>query len=111
MNIGQKYLITCDNWFIAPDGDQYRAVFGTVHAIVSSEEALGIKTNAKSTNWYVIIGDMVLAGCQIHYATRTNQVSLAPARDFIDHEGKRNFVKYETSRIYHADLSGFIPGV
>jgi len=75
IKIGDKALITTDLWFFAPDGQQYRAVFGTVKAIRSSEETLGIKTNARSTNWYVEIGDVILAGCQIHYAIKTNHCS------------------------------------
>ena len=110
MKIGQKYLITTDNWFIAPDGEQYRSAFGTVHEIVNSEIALGLKTNAKSTNWYVLIGDMVLAGCQIHYAVRTNDVSFEPPYAEIDHDGKRHFAKCHMTRIYNADLSGFAAG-
>lgn len=48
--IGKKYLITVDNWFIAPDGVSYTAVFGTVNNVLTSEETLGVKTNARSTN-------------------------------------------------------------
>jgi hypothetical protein len=71
--IGEKALITTDNWFFAPDGKSYRAVFGTVKGVKSAEETLGIKTNSKSTNWYVEIGNMTLAGCQIHYAIRADK--------------------------------------
>lgn len=35
MKLDTKYLITTDNWFTAPDGMQYRNVFGTVHGIYS----------------------------------------------------------------------------
>lgn len=69
-----NFLITTDNWFVAPDGKQYRAAWGKVE-VYSSEETLGVKTNVKSTNWYVIVGEpgnngkrVVIAGCQIHYA-------------------------------------------
>ena len=71
--IGEKAIITTDNWFFAPDGQNYRAVFGTVKAVKSAEETLGVKTNSKSTNWYVEIGNMTLAGCQIHYAIKTDK--------------------------------------
>jgi hypothetical protein len=69
---GVTYLITTDNWFIAPNGRQYRAAFGTVKGTLNDEEALGIKTNARATNWFISIGNMLIAGCQIHYAVRTN---------------------------------------
>lgn len=79
LEIGKKAIITTDNWFFAPDGKSYRAVFGTIKAVRSSDETLGIKTNAKSTNWYVEIGNMTIAGCQIHYAVRTDTCHNGPA--------------------------------
>lgn len=67
-----KYLITTDNWFFAPDGKQYRAVWGDVKIV--TDKILGIKTNARSSNWFAKIGPeenyVVVAGCQIHYAVR-----------------------------------------
>lgn len=66
-----KYLITTDNWFIAPDGKSYRAVWGEVHTMTAAE-ALGIEPNRNSANWMVKVGTeehhIILAGCQIHYA-------------------------------------------
>lgn len=79
---GQKALITTDNWFFAPDGNSYRAVFGTVKAVRTAEESLGVKPNAKSTNWYVEIGNMTIAGCQVHYAIRTDECSSDRGRDW-----------------------------
>ncbi len=107
MQIGQKYLLTTDQWFFAPDGESYRSVFGTVHALVDSEVALGMKTNRNSTNWYVAIGDMIVAGCQIHYAMRANSVNQAPSKHVeLDHEGKRTIAENALPRIYDADGSG-----
>ena len=67
-----KYLITTDAWFIAPDGKQYKAVWGEVNVI--SDMFLGIKTNAHSSNWFVKVGSesnhVIVAGCQVHYAIR-----------------------------------------
>lgn len=67
-----KYLITADQYFIAPDGKNYRAAWGDV--IILSDNILGIKTNLKSTNWYARVGSednhVIIAGCQIHYACR-----------------------------------------
>jgi hypothetical protein len=101
--IGKKHLITTDQWFIAPDGETYKAVFGTVKGILSSDESLGIRTNAKSTNWYVSIGNMLIAGCQIHYVIQCDNVSLEPPTVEIDHEGKRNVERCGSTRIYIAD--------
>lgn len=70
-----KYLITTDNWFYAPDGLKYRAVWGEVKIL--NDDVLKIKTNARSTNWYAFIGSeekgMVVAGCQVHYAVKSNK--------------------------------------
>jgi hypothetical protein len=75
MWLGKKALLTCDNFFVAPDGKQYRSVHGVVRGVFTSEETLGIKTNARSSNWYVMIGNMIIAGCQIHYAVRCEEVN------------------------------------
>lgn len=109
MKIGQTYLITTDQWFHAPNGEQYRAVFGTVHELVDSEKALGVKTNSKSTNWYVVIGDMVVAGCQVHYAVRCDGFSSIPPEMDIEHEGKLLSSRVAVTRIYNANESGLIP--
>ena len=67
-----NYLITTDAWFIAPDGKQYKSVWGYVHII--DDSFLGIKTNRNSSNWFAKIGSednhVIVAGCQIHYAIR-----------------------------------------
>lgn len=82
LQIGRRALITTDSWFVAPNGSSYRAVFGTIRAVKTAEETLGIKTNAKSTNWYVEIGNMTLAGCQIHYGITTDECNLGFSQDW-----------------------------
>jgi len=101
--IGKKYLITTDNWFIAPDGESYRSAFGTIKGIMSDEQTLGIKTNRGSTNWYVQIGCMLIAGCQIHYAVETPEVSFTPPTRELDHEGVIRPNQSLMSAIYDAD--------
>ena len=103
---GKKYLITTDNWFFAPDGESYKAVFGTVHGIKNDNETLGIKTNRGSTNWFVMIGNMIIAGCQIHYCIQTEEVSTNPPTRELDHEGRSNAQPASGTRIYMADNSG-----
>lgn len=73
MKIGDRVLITTQNWFYAPDGRQYRAAVGIVKEIASSEKTLGVETNKNSTNWYVRIGNMLIAGCQIFYVIKTDE--------------------------------------
>jgi len=77
MNLTEgKWLINTDNWFIAPDGRQYRAVWGSVK-ILNDNEVFGIKTNRGSSNWFALVGNgknqMIVAGCQIHYATKSDE--------------------------------------
>ena len=70
-----KHLITSDAWFYAPDGKQYKAVWGEVEIV--SDAILGIKTNVRSSNWFAKIGSedkyVIIAGCQIHYACRCEE--------------------------------------
>lgn len=67
-----KYLITTDNWFVAPDGKQYRSVWGECEVI--EDAFLGVKTNRNSSNWFVKVGSedkhVIVAGCQIHYSIK-----------------------------------------
>lgn len=99
--IGRKVLITTDNWFFAPDGRQYRAVWGKVVGIFDDKETLGITTNRNSSNWFVQVGNMVVAGCQIHYAMLTDEEPSEKSVYTSEHEGK--VVESETnSQIYRA---------
>ena len=100
---GDKVLVTVDGWFFAPNGEQYRAVFGTLHGIKTDQEALGVKTNARSTNWYAQVGTVLIAGCQIHYAVKTDGVTAAPPRIAIEHEGRMEVSHAHASSIYFAD--------
>lgn len=102
IEIGDKAIITTDNWFYAPDGRQYKAVYGTVKAVRSSEDTLGIRTNARSTNWYVEIGNMTIAGCQIHYLVKSSSCNFDRVPDYqADAQGLSEFMR--PSSIYDAD--------
>lgn len=67
-----KYLISCDNWFTGPDGEDYKSAWGEVEIL--GDNILGVKTNRNSSNWYAKVGSnekfVLIAGCQIHYAVR-----------------------------------------
>jgi len=102
LQIGKTALITTHNWFTAPDGRQYKAVFGTVNSVMDATETLGLKTNAHSTNWYVECGNMTIAGCQINYAIRTDSCNFGPAETHTVHEGVLNIFE-QPSYIYNAD--------
>jgi hypothetical protein len=102
--VGQKVIVTTDNWFYAPDGRQYRAAFGTVHGVDTAEASLGVKPNGRSTNWYLRIGRLVIAGCQIHYVLRADSCSFKPAPDWQVHEGR--VVEYDRpSAVFDADAT------
>ena len=104
MEIGKKYLITTQAWFLAPDGAQYRAVYGTVKALCSDAETLGIKTNARSTNWYITIGNMVVAGCQVFYAIETDKCELSIGQTWETDAASGALHRHSTpSIIYNAD--------
>lgn len=102
LEVGKKALITTHNWFVAPDGKQYMATYGTIKSVKDSQQTLGVRTNARSTNWYVELGNMTIAGCQIFYANRTDHCELGEVESFEVKDGK--VLKYWVpSRIYDAD--------
>jgi len=105
MNIepGDKALVTTNEWFYAPNGKSYKAVYGTVKAVRTAEQSLGIKPNGKSANWYLEIGSITIAGCQIHYAVRCDDCNLGNVKDWSHsaEHGARYYVR--PSLIFNAD--------
>ena len=102
IEINKTYLLSTSEWFFAPNGKQYSAVFGTVKGI-HQDTALGIKTNRGSTNWYVEIGNMVIAGCQLHYVVQCESCEFGD----VEHNewGNGEHVTYDrSSSIYNADI-------
>lgn len=101
-----KYLITTDQWFFAPDGRQYKAVFGECKIL--ADDILGIKTNSRSTNWYVQVGDdaehIIIAGCNIHYAIKCNEVN---GINGWEEDNLKNEIKCQT-RIFIPGRRGYI---
>lgn len=102
---GEKYLITTDDWFYAPDGNQYRAVWGSCKA-VKVDDVLGFSPIRPSTNWYLMVGStrrgVILAGCRIHYAVKSDKMPDD------EHEGayytdKDKGVSLPVSGIYYAE--------
>ena len=98
-----KYLINTDNWFIAPDGKEYKAVWGQVEIL--SDSILGVSTNRNATNWYAKIGSdtnhVIVAGCQIHYATLCNEKPNINDADSWSADSQNGVVRYKTpSKIY-----------
>lgn len=102
IKVGDKALITTQQWFLAPDGLEYKAVFGTVKGIYTDSETLGIKTNARSTNWYAEIGNITIAGCQIFYAIKTDSANLKKVKSWSNSSGSYTEFTRPTE-IYNAD--------
>lgn len=68
-----KYLITTHEWFYAPDGKQYRAVWGEV-SILESKEVLGLDPNRVTSNYCYRVGTeehhIIIGGCQVTYSVK-----------------------------------------
>ena len=103
IDIGNKVLITTDNWFLAPDGEEYRAVFGILKGAYLTEKTFGIRPNGRSTNWYIEVGNVTLAGCQIHYCIKTDNCSQNKQTNW-NSDSKGNYAEHRTpSKIYFAE--------
>lgn len=102
--IGDRVLVTTSNWFYAPNGRTYRAAFGTLRSIQTAEQTLGVQPRQPSTNWYAQVGELLIAGCQIHYAVRTSTCELGDAEDWQIEGGKAHRVT-RPSAIFDADRS------
>ena len=100
---GKTALVTTNEWFTAPNGSSYKAVFGTIHGIFLAEKLLGLKSNAKSSNWYLQIGNLTLGGCQISFLIRTDSVNRLRGEDWSADAANGLKEYYAPSRIYMAD--------
>lgn len=108
IRVGDKVLVTTCKWFVAPDGREYRAAFGTVRGILDDEATLGVRTNRNSTNWYAQVGNITIAGCQIYYVIRADEAHVGPALGWSTGGGElREFER--PSMIYNADGEGASP--
>lgn len=65
--IGKNVLITTSNWFVGHDGLEYKAVWGKLKAIHTTQETLGFTPSRQNTNWFIEVGNMIIAGCQVMY--------------------------------------------
>jgi len=102
---GKKYLVTTDNWFYGPDGQNYKAAWGRCY-IGKTAEQLGFTPLRPSTNWYLCVGvdgkEIIIAGCQIHYVIRCEErpvVTVTPAT----YKQKDTNIEYISNNIYYAE--------
>lgn len=99
--VGMKVLVTTQSWFFGKDGVQYTAIYGTLRSVYSATD-IGIRPGAGNANWYVRIGDMNIAGCQILYMEQCDSVNLGDCNEETSVNG--DLKKYTRStRIYQAD--------
>jgi hypothetical protein len=103
IKVGEKFLVTTDGWFYGPDGRQYRGAYGTVRGVHTAEDTLGVRPNGRSTNWYLEIGRVTIAGCQVHYAVQCDECNFDLAKDWTS-SGERGVTEFDRpSAIYQAD--------
>lgn len=66
--LDKNVLVSTSEWFVAPDGNQYKAVWGKLESINKVDESsLGFAPNRPNANWVFKIGNMFIYGCQIKY--------------------------------------------
>jgi len=100
--IGQNVLITTSGWFMAPDGLEYRGVFGKLKGVHEAGKSLGFIPNRSHANWFIEIGNMVIMGCQVMYVVRTDNPVLSQVDDWQMNEGK--VIQFNRpTRIYKAE--------
>lgn len=62
--LNQKVLITTQDWFYAPDGKQYRAIWGTLKGVHEAKSVLGFVPGRTHDNFFIEIGNAAIAGCR-----------------------------------------------
>ena len=98
INIGDKILVTTEGWFFAPDGESYKAVYGTLKNLINTEDVLGIKSDKTTAKWALKIGEMIVAGCQIHYMVKSDSC-----------EKKKGNTMYQLNEKAQGVISGISP--
>lgn len=104
IQVGERYLITTDGWFVAPDGETYQAAYGTVRHVGTVDDALGFRPRGGgSTNWFIEVGNLIVAGCQVHYAVRTDRCPGGPSTVWQQTASGQVVTGEAPPRIYYAD--------
>lgn len=93
--VNKKVLITTTNWFFGPDGQQYRAVWGTLKAIHEVGKTLGFIPNRSHANWFVEVGKMVIMGCQVMYLIRCDDKPITDKEKTYGFTDVKGYVEYE----------------
>lgn len=97
------YLITCNEYFVAPDGEEYRSAWGKC-VLSEAKDAFGFVPLRPSTNWFCRVGDgensIIIAGCHIHYAI---ECTMRPVKRFETHEHGATKVPMVANKIYFTE--------
>lgn len=74
-------LVRFDDWFVAPDGQQYQYAYGPVQ-VIEAKDVLG-RAPRGSADWYMQVGAagsaVLLAGCRIHVVSQPGRCPKHPA--------------------------------
>lgn len=62
--VGKNVLITTQSFFTAPDGKEYKSVWGELKGIHEAKDYFGFIPNRAHANWFIEIGCMFIMGCQ-----------------------------------------------
>lgn len=79
---GKNVLVTTQDWFMSPDGNQRKAVFGVLKGIHETKDLLGFIPNRHHANWTLEIGNTSIAGCQVLYMIQVDDVALGDVEDY-----------------------------
>lgn len=101
-HLNKNVLITCQGWFLAPDGKQYLGAWGKLTAIHEAGKTLGFIPNRSHANWFIELGPMIIMGCQVMYLIACpNEPELGEVDDFVEKDGEIKIFK-RPSKIYKA---------
>lgn len=93
LELTKKYLVTTKEPFVAPDGESYRAAYGTVSAIHDAPDAPPS----------VVLGRIQIDLPEIVHAVQTETVNLTPPTREIIYNGAVVKTKAAITSIYFAN--------
>lgn len=103
LDIGKKVLVTLDTWFTAPDGSDYKCVFGTVKDMQHALDALGIVPDHPKV--YLTVGNITVEVQCIVSVIKTDTCVLTETQ--FQSWGNGTLVEFERkSLVYNADQEG-----
>jgi hypothetical protein len=102
-HLNKNVLVTTSTWFIAPDGKEYRAVYGELKAIHEAGSTLGFIPNRSHANWFIEIGNMIIMGCQVMYFIQTDHCSFDKAKHWTTDNNGKIIEQPAPCKIYNAN--------